>query len=154
MHLLIEERKKVWVRKGCTIMSKGWTDRRGQTLIKFLVALAKSIVFLKSVDASNKIKTRRTWFTLLKDAILKIGPQNVVQIVTNNTTTYVPAEKLLEEKFPPIFSTPCIAYCIDLILEDIGKISWVKQVVDNVQTKIHHKGHLQSFLGSQLDEVV
>ena len=37
--------------------------------------------------------------------------------------------RLLEAKRGHLYWTPCAAHCIDLILEDIGKISNVKQVL-------------------------
>ena len=33
------------------------------------------------------------------------------------------------ERHPKIFWTPCVAHCIDLMLEDIGKLAWVKSCV-------------------------
>ncbi|XP_059067752.1 uncharacterized protein LOC131858515 [Cryptomeria japonica] len=46
------------------------------------------------------------------------GPQNVVQFITNNVIACVAAGKLLTNKYPSVFFTPCAA--------DIGKIEWVK----------------------------
>lgn len=47
---------------------------------QFLSYLARGLVFLKLVDAFNKIKTRQTLFTLLEDAEMEVRPQNVVQL--------------------------------------------------------------------------
>eukprot|EP00253_Pinus_taeda_P020086 PITA_20086 len=41
---------------------------------------------------------------------------------------------MLEEKHKTIFWTPCAAHCIDLILEDIGKLGWVKNTVDHAKS--------------------
>ena len=37
--------------------------------------------------------------------------------------------KILEVTRPKIFWTPCVAHCLDLILEDIGRIPTVKRVI-------------------------
>jgi len=37
--------------------------------------------------------------------------------------------KLLQASRPKIFWTPCAAHCVDLILEEIGKIPKVKKVI-------------------------
>jgi hypothetical protein len=37
---------------------------------------------------------------------------------------------MLEEKHHTIWWTPCAAHCLDLMLEDIGKIEWVKNTVE------------------------
>ncbi|XP_057856303.2 uncharacterized protein LOC131065720 [Cryptomeria japonica] len=34
------------------------------------------------------------------------------------------------ERHPSIVWTPCVAHCIDLMLEDIGKLPWVKRCVE------------------------
>jgi len=35
------------------------------------------------------------------------------------------------ERYPSIFWTPCAAHCLDLMLEDIGKIDFVKEIVES-----------------------
>ena len=55
LNLILVEFRTPWEETGCTIMSDGWTDRRNRTLINFLVSCPKGTMFLKSVDASNKV---------------------------------------------------------------------------------------------------
>ena len=38
MKVELEDNRKEWIEKGCTIMTNGWTDRRGRTLLNFLVS--------------------------------------------------------------------------------------------------------------------
>ena len=38
MKLELEDHRKTWSQRGCTIMTDGWTDRRNRTLINFLVS--------------------------------------------------------------------------------------------------------------------
>lgn len=59
---------------------------------------------------------------------------NVVQVITNNASNYVLAGRLLEKKHRNIFWTPCAAHCMDLMLEDIGKLDWVKYIVDHAKS--------------------
>ena len=37
------------------------------------------------------------------------------------------------ERRPKIFWTPCVAHCLDLMLDGIGKIEWVKSCVDKAK---------------------
>ena len=37
------------------------------------------------------------------------------------------------ERHSTIFWTPCAAHCLDLMLEDIGKLEWVKSCVDKAK---------------------
>ncbi|XP_056848411.1 uncharacterized protein LOC130498807 [Raphanus sativus] len=59
----------------------------------------------------------------------EVGEMNVVQVVTDNASNYVKAGKLLEAKRPHLFWTPCAAHCLDLMLEDIGKVQAVKDAM-------------------------
>lgn len=34
----------------------------------------------------------------------------------------------LEEEFPSIVWTPCASHCLDLLMEDIGKLKWVEEI--------------------------
>ena len=52
--------------------------------------------------------------------IKDVGEANVVEIVTDNGSTFVKAGKLLMKKYN-LYWTPCAAHCIDLMFEDIGK---------------------------------
>eukprot|EP00253_Pinus_taeda_P023211 PITA_23211 len=127
----LEEFKASWAQTECTVMSDGWTDQKGRTLINFLVSCPKGTMFMKSVDASSHIKDAKTLCDLLDVFILEVGAEHVVQIMTNNVANYVVASRMLMERHPTLFRTPCATHCIDLMLEDIGKISFVKNIVDS-----------------------
>ena len=57
-----------------------------------------------------------------------IGVQNVVQVIIDNGSNCVAMGNMLEEEFPSIVWTPCTSHCIDLLIEDIGKISWEDEI--------------------------
>ena len=50
---------------------------------------------MKSVDASAYMKTGEKVYELLDGFVEKIGEQNVVQVLTNNGSNYVLADKKL-----------------------------------------------------------
>ncbi|XP_057418594.1 uncharacterized protein LOC130712797 [Lotus japonicus] len=126
---LVESYREVWKRTGCTLMADGWTDRCRRSLINFLVYCPKGTVFLKSVDASQYAKTAEMLFKLFKEVILYIGPENVVQVVTDNAANYVAAGRLLEAEFPKLYWSPCAAHCVNLMFQDIGKLEEVAETV-------------------------
>ena len=130
----LAELKQSWEVTGCTIMSDGWTDRRGRTLLNFLVRCLKGSMFIKSVDASAHVKDASLLCELLSGFIEEIGLPNVVQIITDNAANYVAAGKMLMERHRSLFWTPCAAHCIDLMLEDIAKLSFVKEVIDRARS--------------------
>ncbi|RVW97933.1 hypothetical protein CK203_021221 [Vitis vinifera] len=53
----------------------------------------------------------------------KLERENVVQVITDNASNYVNAGMRLMEKMSRLWWTPCAAHCIDLMLEDIGKLN-------------------------------
>eukprot|EP00253_Pinus_taeda_P002491 PITA_02491 len=127
----LAEFRASWEHTGCTVMSDGWTDQKGRTLLNFLVSCPKGTMFMKSVDASAHIKDARTLCELLDLFIQEVGPSNVVQVITDNTANYVAAGKMLMERYSNLFWTPCAAHCVDLMLEDIGKIPTVRDIVES-----------------------
>ena len=52
----LEDIKISWKTTGCSIMSDGWTNQSGRTLIDFLVYCPRGMYFLGSVHASDKKK--------------------------------------------------------------------------------------------------
>ncbi|XP_057829199.2 uncharacterized protein LOC131040321 [Cryptomeria japonica] len=130
-HQLVEQQRRNRERNGCTILFDGWTDSRNRTLINFLVASGGQVVFLKSIDASTEVKNAETLCNMLDEVVTEVGVQNVVQVVTDNAAAYVAAGKLLQARHQTLFWSPCAAHCLDLLLEDIGKLSWVKNVVED-----------------------
>eukprot|EP00253_Pinus_taeda_P023136 PITA_23136 len=130
----LKDFKDSWAKTGCTIMSDGWTDQRNHTIINFLIFCPQGTMFLKSIDASDKVKYGQLLFQLLDEVVEEVGVANVVQVITDNASNYVLAGKLLEEKHKTIFWTPCATHCIDLMLEDIGKLDWVKKTVDHAKS--------------------
>ncbi|GKU89252.1 hypothetical protein SLEP1_g3416 [Rubroshorea leprosula] len=133
---LMEYHKKQWPRYGVTIMSDGWTDKRQRSIINFLVNSPAGTMFVKSIDASAFLKSGEKLFELIDSVVEEIGEKHVVQLVTDNGSNYVLAGKLLEEKRKHIFWTPCAAHCIDLILEDVRKISKVKKTIQRAMSLV------------------
>ncbi|KAI3860363.1 hypothetical protein MKX03_007119, partial [Papaver bracteatum] len=128
VQLFVESFLRFWEDTGCTIMADGWKYTSNRSLINFLVDCPKGTVFLKSVDASDMVKTGENLFKLLKEMVEIVGEQHVVQMVTDNASNYALAGKLLEEAFPNMYWTPCAAHSVNLILKDFGELGHIKYV--------------------------
>ncbi|XP_057848877.2 uncharacterized protein LOC131059848 [Cryptomeria japonica] len=126
----VEDQKKQWQKFGCTILLDWWINGRNHTLLNFLVGSNDELVFLKSIDASSIIHNAENLSLVLEEVVLELGVQNVVQVVTKNAAAYAVAGRLLQERHPTLFWTPCVGHCLDLLLEDIGKIDWVRPIVE------------------------
>ena len=118
---LLEDYKKEWKKTGCTLMSDGWSDRKNRSICNFLVNSPKGTIFLASIDTSEISKTKEKVFAMLDDFVEKIGEEHVVQVVTDNAANYKAAGEMLMSKRKKLFWTPCVAHCIDLMLEDFEK---------------------------------
>jgi hypothetical protein len=125
----LEELKASWEIIGCTMMSDGWMDQKGRTLLNFLVNCPRGTMFVKSVDASAHVKDASLLCDLLDDFIQEMGPQHVVQVIMDSAANYVAASRMLMLRYPTLFWTPCDACCIDLILEDMGKNPYIRDIV-------------------------
>ncbi|XP_028553850.1 uncharacterized protein LOC114580461 [Dendrobium catenatum] len=108
--LLIDGYKQTWKETGCTLMADGWTDSRSRTLINFLIYCPRGVSFLKSVDASDITKDASTLCSLFIEIVEWVGPESVVQIVTDNAANYKKAGQLLHERFNNIYWSPCAAH--------------------------------------------
>ena len=52
----------------------------------------------------------------------KIGPENVVHVVTDNGSNYKKAcKELLSEVYEHIALTPCLSHTVNLMLKDIAR---------------------------------
>ncbi|RVW25080.1 hypothetical protein CK203_115992 [Vitis vinifera] len=127
---LMKDHMVEWGKNGCSLMSDGWTDRKERTLVNFLVNCSKGTMFMQSIDASSMIKTGEKMFELLDKWVEQVGEENVIQVITDNHSSYVMAGRLLELKRPHLYWTPCAAHCLDLMLEDIGKLPNIKRTLE------------------------
>ncbi|KAL6312068.1 hypothetical protein AAG906_027275 [Vitis piasezkii] len=94
-------------------------------LINFLVNSPAGTWFLKSIDASDTIiKNGELMFKYLDEVVEEIGEENVVQVITDDASNYVNVGMRLMEEMRRLWWTPSAAHCIDLMLEDIGKLNF------------------------------
>jgi hypothetical protein len=38
------------------------------------------------------------------------------------------------QRYPSLYWSPCAAHCIDLMLEDMGKLPWIKEIIDSARS--------------------
>ena len=91
----LDELRQSWVATGCSVMSDGWTDGKGKSIINFLVNCPRGTIFIKFVDASPYVKDAHLLCDLLDKFIQEIGPQYVVQVIMNNVANYVVVGRML-----------------------------------------------------------
>jgi len=76
-------------------------------------------MFLKSINASDEIKDKDFIARHMRDVVIEVGPDNVVQIITDNAAVCKAAGMLIELEFPSIYWTPCVLHTLNLALKNI-----------------------------------
>ena len=87
-------------------MVDGWTGPTRLSIINIMVYCCGSTVFLKSIDASDKIKSAKYLIGILSEVIEQVGPVNIVQNVTDNGSSYKSAGKKLMRKYNMYWTPP------------------------------------------------
>ncbi|XP_022145205.1 uncharacterized protein LOC111014710 [Momordica charantia] len=102
-------------------------------------------MFLKAVDCSGEVKDKFFIANLMKEVINEVGPDNVVQVITDNAPNCKGAGQLIEGQFPMIVWTPCVVHTLNLALKNIcaaknvednqiayGECSWISDVAGDI----------------------
>jgi hypothetical protein len=129
---------------GATIVSDGWNDVTNRPIINYILVCPKGEVFLDSTDTSGQEKTSQFIADEIERQLHLVGPENVVQVITDSASNCKGSWPLLTAKFPHLVCGPCTAHCLDLLLEDLAKLDWIKtnfkegrDVVNFIS--LHHK---------------
>jgi hypothetical protein len=124
-----------WKKFGCSILSDGWSDTRRRSIINIVVSSCLGTYFLRAVDArkGGKSITGEFIFRHIRQAIIDVGAENIVQVITDNASNCVAMGKMVEEEFPTICWTPCASHCLDLLIEDIAKLPWINRVMNEAR---------------------
>ncbi|RVX01740.1 hypothetical protein CK203_024334 [Vitis vinifera] len=133
LELYISTLKAKWLIYGCTSMCDGWSSRTRKPIINFMNYCDRSMIYHSSVESINIPKTTNYIFSLMDKVVEDVGEENVVQVVTNNEASFKAAGMLLMEKRKHLFWSPCVAHCIDLMLEDIASMKHIKEILDQAK---------------------
>eukprot|EP00253_Pinus_taeda_P025659 PITA_25659 len=110
-----------WTDHGVSIISDGWTNVKGKSLISVLVMSVSGAIFLTAHDYSDNFKTTINIAEALLETIDCIGPYNVIQVITNNAPNCKAAGAIIEDKYPNIFWFGCLVHTLNLLMHDFVK---------------------------------
>lgn len=133
MSLQSKDIEKEWATTGCTIIAETWTDNKSRALINFLVSSPSRTFFHKSVDASSYYKNIKCLADLFDSVIQNFGPENVVQIIVDNTLNCNGIVNHILQNYGTIFVSPCASQCLNAILEEFSKVDWVSRCILQAQ---------------------
>ena len=130
----VEKRTEDSVRKfGATLSIDGWSSVTNRPLINGMLVSSAGEQFIGSVDATGVEKDAVYLASVLEKFIETVGPNNVVQVTTDNTAVNPAAWKLISSKYPHIFFQGCMVHALNLMLKDFVKQKWIKNQVEIAQ---------------------
>lgn len=125
------------VRKyGGTLALDGWTSVSSRPLINAMLVSPAGELFLGAVDTSGKEKDAVYVATVIEKFIQQLGDENIIQVCYDNAPVMLNAGKLVKSLYPSIFIQGCAAHAMDLLLEDWGKMKWVKELLDRAKNLV------------------
>ncbi|KAK3218771.1 hypothetical protein Dsin_012741 [Dipteronia sinensis] len=130
----LKKQEQSWKVDGCSIMTDAWTDRKRRSIMNLCVNCKEGTTFLSSKDSSAEAHTGENIFKYVLSAIEEVGPENVVQVVTDNASNNMAAAKMLKVKMPSIFWSSCATHTINLMLEGIGKLPKFKNTLEEAKS--------------------
>ncbi|PKI34564.1 hypothetical protein CRG98_045101 [Punica granatum] len=138
IHDCYRKYKEEWREFGCTILCESGPSVRTKSVLAFTVTYPKGSIFLKSVNVSGHEDDANYLFELLESVVLEVGIENVVQVITDSSASFIYAGSLLMAKYISLFCSPCASYCITKMLEDMSKQDWVVTVLEDAKTFIRY----------------
>jgi len=92
-----------WTKYGCSIMTDGWNDMKQQNIINILVYSYRGTIFLRSIDTFVKLFGTSITTDYIHghiiQAIMDVGPANVVQVVIDNANNCKFMGSIIIEEF-------------------------------------------------------
>ncbi|XP_074312445.1 uncharacterized protein LOC141647959 [Silene latifolia] len=122
--------RESWPHTGCTIICVNSLDGSlGCLCIHFFITSSRGFMFLKSIDINDGDEADNLFINVLSDLIIELGPINVLQIISHLGQASSAFESVLLSKFPRIFWSHCTAHSIQVLMEEIAELDWMKSVV-------------------------
>ncbi|KAL5704073.1 hypothetical protein ACHQM5_022546 [Ranunculus cassubicifolius] len=130
---LLKKQEEEWEKSGCSIMIDVWTDRKRRSIMNLCVNCKEGTMFLACKEASEDAHTGEYIFQYVDKCVEEVGPQNVVQVVTDNSPNNMAAKKMFLEKRPSKFWSSCGTHSVNLMVERVGNEPKFKGVIEKAK---------------------
>ncbi|KAK3025056.1 hypothetical protein RJ639_044807 [Escallonia herrerae] len=102
----LDKFRPIWELYGCFVMSDGWSNRRQEPVINFLVYCLKGTMFLKSIDASSLTKDVDTLYGIFKEGFITDNEAAYKAAGKSTLHIYLMLENLADVRhFPTVDAT-------------------------------------------------
>lgn len=113
-----------------TIVTDGWTDINGLSVINYVAVVGRKTFFLESVYTGSQGHDAQFLSADIKRVVLKYDFLSVGAVVTDNTATNKAAWELLQQEFPRLFFHGCAYHALHLLVKDtVGKVTWLETLL-------------------------
>ena len=114
-------------RVGVVLVGDGATNVKRQPILNVLSVQANRVEFIKAQNCAGKVKSNVLIAADMVDVIMKLPePDAVVAVMMDNATRG--AWPLIEKECPWVVVAPCGPHVVDLLMEDVGKLPFFKQL--------------------------
>ncbi len=105
-------------------------------MLELMFACPSGDVFIGSIGTTREQKDAHYICNALVGYIETIGINNIIQICTDNVSSMKNVADLLIYHFPSLYFQGCVVHCLDLLLENWGKVTWAKWIVKKVKVVV------------------
>ncbi|WIA20432.1 hypothetical protein OEZ85_004845 [Tetradesmus obliquus] len=116
-----------------SLCSDGWTDVAKHPLLNVLAVNPIGAKFLTAINTEGEVKSGLYIGAALIECIEGIGPEHVVQVVTDGAANCAAAGRIIMEKYPHITWTICTPHAIDLTLEQIFAMGPFEELISKAK---------------------
>lgn len=113
----------------------GWSNIRNESIINFIVTQPKPL-FVDFIATEEKSHTGEFMAQKITEVVEKYGSSKFFSCIGDNAANMQSGLRLTAEKYPHIHALRCKAHVLNLLCNDILKVSSSKKVFNNVKKVI------------------
>jgi hypothetical protein len=130
----IVERTKMFIRTyGATLARDGWSSVNNHPLLNMMCVSPAGEEFLGAIDTSGHMKDAVYIADVIKRYLIDVGPQNVVQVCTDNANVMRKVVSIIQQQWPHLYFQGYMVHALNLLLQDWGLPQWASSVIEDAQ---------------------
>jgi hypothetical protein len=130
--LLNETKHKMFIRTySVTLAGDGRSSVNNHPLLNMMCVSLAGEEFLGAIDTSSHMKDAVYITDVIKRYLIEVGPENVVQVYTDNASMMRKAVSIVQQQWPYLYFQGCMAYALILLFQDWGLPQWASSVVED-----------------------
>src|SRR6266496_2701646 len=107
----------------------GWTDPKQQSILSYIIITPSRKEYLYSLqNFSSDHHTAKFLTKQINEIIMKIGPNKISAIISDNAANIAAARSEISSKYPTIINLKCITHYFNLIFQNIIKIPFAERL--------------------------